>query len=147
MHYTTFRILSEWTVQAIKPRSQHAAAVASLLGGQLTGESGGAEQAQHRAGGVVPGPGQRVTDVLKPAQFCHAGPAVPGLGLADERDGRAGGAGPRPASERQDVDLVADLMLPACHGRRASQADIEAGLIAGIAGYPLGGQRLKVRPE
>jgi len=85
----------------------------------------------------MPGPGQQVTDVLKPAEFCHAGPAVTGLGLADERDGRAGSAGPRPAGERQDVDLVADLMLPACHGRRASRADIEAGLVAGIAGHPL----------
>jgi ribosomal protein S18 acetylase RimI-like enzyme len=40
----------------------------------------------------MPGAGQQVTDVPEHAEFCHDRPAVTGLGLAHERDGRGHGA-------------------------------------------------------
>jgi hypothetical protein len=59
------------------------------------------------------GCGEEFTQMLQPAKFGKARSAVAVLGLADERD--RGTRSPRPgaAGERQNVDLVAGLMLAA----------------------------------
>jgi hypothetical protein len=79
-----------------------------------------------RVGGVVPSGGQRVAEVLKPAQLGQAWAAVAVLGLADERDRRVGGPRAAAAGERQDVDLMAGLVLAAGDDSLPDRADGEA---------------------
>jgi hypothetical protein len=94
-----------------------------------------------------PGCAQQVAEVLEPAQLGQAGTAVAVLGLAEEGHRRAGGSRAAAACERQDVDLVARLVLAAGDDGSPDRADGQACLLRGVSGDPLGGERLEVRPE
>ncbi len=83
----------------------------------------------------------------EPVQLGQAWTAVAVLGLADERYWRAGGPRAAAARERQDVDLVARLVLAAGDDGLPDRADGQACLPGSVAGDPLGGERLEMGPE
>ena len=105
------------------------------------------EEAECGVGGVVSCGGQQVAQVLEPVQLGQAGTAVAVLGLADERYWRAGGPWPAAARERQDVDLVAHLVLAAGDDGLPDRADGQACLSGSVAGDPLGGECLEMGAE
>ena len=61
----------------------------------------------------MPGRCEQFAEMLEPAKLGEAGSAVAVLGLTDERDRSTRGPRPGAAGERQDVDLVAGLVLAA----------------------------------
>ena len=134
-------------VEIVQASKENLAFAGIGFGCQFISEAGRAEEAECGVGGVVPGGGQQVAEVLEPAQLGHAWAAVAVLGLADERDRRAGGPRAAAARKRQDVDLMASLVLAAGDDGLPDRADREACFPAGIPGGPLSSERLEVRPE
>ena len=102
------------------------------FGLEFLGEACRAEETYYGVGRVMPGRREQLAEVLEPAELGQAGPAIAMLGLADERNRSAGGPRPGTADERQDVDLVAGLVLAAGDDGLSDRADNQAFLLARV---------------
>src|SRR5690348_1573129 len=140
------RRLGRLAVERLQRGKEEAFMAADGFGSEFLREACRAEEAYHGVGRVMPGRREQLAEMLESAELSQAGSAIAMLGLADERNRSAGGPRPGAAGERQDVDLVAGLVLAAGDDSLSDRADGKALLRSRVAGGPLGGDRLEVRP-
>jgi hypothetical protein len=107
------RRLRRLAVERLQRGKEETFLAAGGFDSEFLGEACRAEEAHYGVGRVMPGRREQLAEVLESAKLRQAGSAIAMLGLTDERNRSTGGPRPGAAGERQNVDLVAGLVLAA----------------------------------